>query len=430
VTGGSRSLAVLITSDAYRIGGRETFIDVHLGEARRRGGARAALIASHVTGPGANEVFDRICEVPGTGLASLPGWIAAGEEQRRETNLDLVWAQHFMLLHAWVLGARLGRPVLPTFHGPLTSTGLLGDPLELLGLAIALNRIPVLSAVSQEIAASLRAFCDRAAQVRLLPNRVRVSRSGAAPSPRRARTRLLLLTRRQKLGHIRRAVELAGLWRRKVGPVELIVRCGPAANDTGRRLADVPRLLGRKWLFSDWNRCLGAALTRLEGLSDEPEAEARRADVVLGMGRALLEGLAAERPCVLIGYEDVIGVVTNDNFEHLSATNFSGRNCRAEPIAQVAKQAAAALQERTALSPANLAKIDIEAGWDDVRAIIDEAIAANLPKPEDRALADALVSAARTSDDAAEFICRALPLLSDAERQTFERLSKATAVQS
>lgn len=48
-------------------------------------------------------------------------------------------------------------------------------------------------------------------------------------------------------------------------------------------------------------------------------------DIVVGMGRVILEGLSYGKISILSGYEGVVGVVTPQNYDSFKSSNFSGR---------------------------------------------------------------------------------------------------------
>jgi hypothetical protein len=50
-----------------------------------------------------------------------------------------------------------------------------------------------------------------------------------------------------------------------------------------------------------------------------------KAAAVLGVGRCVLEALAAGRPVLVVGNEEIGGLVTESNFFSLQKANFSGR---------------------------------------------------------------------------------------------------------
>ena len=73
------------------------------------------------------------------------------------------------------------------------------------------------------------------------------------------------------------------------------------------------------------NAALGRDIITIEGWVDDPLASFAAADVVLGVGRCVLEAVAAGRPVLVVGNEEIGGWVTEANFLSLQKANFSGR---------------------------------------------------------------------------------------------------------
>ena len=67
-----------------------------------------------------------------------------------------------------------------------------------------------------------------------------------------------------------------------------------------RRFLFASEILGRRWVAQGLDRVAGALLTRFEPSTGKPEEKVVESDIVLGMGRALLEGLAAGGPQCLL----------------------------------------------------------------------------------------------------------------------------------
>jgi hypothetical protein len=113
---------------------------------------------------------------------------------------------------------------------------------------------------------------------------------------------------------------------------------GDTAHGTGAltRLRRTLSLLGANWSYQNRRRVF-SALPRVHvlGYDRDPRGLAGQSDLVLGMGRVLLEGLAAGKPVVLIGYDRLCGLVTAENLEAFSRSNFSGRGLAARTPAEV-----------------------------------------------------------------------------------------------
>ncbi|MCY1082061.1 glycosyltransferase family 4 protein [Archangium lansingense] len=74
-------------------------------------------------------------------------------------------------------------------------------------------------------------------------------------------------------------------------------------------------------------------LVELHPWCDDPAAQLAQGYAgVAGMGRVVLEAVAMRLPCVLLGYEEVHGVVTPANLDELAWSNFSGRGIPAASL--------------------------------------------------------------------------------------------------
>ena len=61
-------------------------------------------------------------------------------------------------------------------------------------------------------------------------------------------------------------------------------------------------------------------------------------DVVIALGRCVLEAIATKRIAIISGYENVKGIITNQNIEEAARENFSGRNLEDENIDNLVKK--------------------------------------------------------------------------------------------
>lgn len=73
------------------------------------------------------------------------------------------------------------------------------------------------------------------------------------------------------------------------------------------------------------NDRLGREAIVVEGWADDPAPQMDKAAAVLGVGRCVLEAIAAGRPVLVLGNEKIGGWVTANNFAVLQRMNFSGR---------------------------------------------------------------------------------------------------------
>ena len=372
---------ILVTTDNFWIGGRETFLLSNLELLRRRDQVRVRLLANDVVTCDALKVFDEVKSLRGSRSNSLKGWLAEGIRVMQSESLDLIWAQHYQLLSAWILSVQIDVPLLVTFHGPLLGPGAPTTVEEALGAAIAIHRGGILSAVSHEIAEQLFALGAPSDRVRILPNKVPVEELEEVHTTRRQQRelRLVMLTRPQKLGHIRAGAEFLHAVRRSGYRARLTVYSGyvrvdgGAKDREGRHEFVAARRLGRKWLMR--NPKLWSVLRDIEFCppTDDPARVIADADIVVGMGRVVLEGLAARRPTVLIGYEKAVGVVSGENFDKYGFSNFSGRGLRGDLMEDIAAIAVDALSMRSADREYLCRLVDIERSYGHLVETLDSA---------------------------------------------------------
>jgi glycosyltransferase involved in cell wall biosynthesis len=77
------------------------------------------------------------------------------------------------------------------------------------------------------------------------------------------------------------------------------------------------------------NAGLGRDIIAVEGWADDLAGHFAKADVILGVGRCVLEAIASGRPALVVGNEKIGGQVTEGNFHSLQKANFSGREATA-----------------------------------------------------------------------------------------------------
>lgn len=343
-------MRVLVSTDNFWIGGRETFLSTYLAELKTSGVA-ADLIASRVSELAARlDLFERhtACGA-GSRVGSWKSWIEKGSEMIRDRRPDFIWAQHFELLPAWLLAQMHGLPMLTTFHGPVIGANRPNRLMDAVGMVFAVCRGSMVSGVSAEIEESLR---DAArTPIAVIPNAVVWDSNRHAGKPADGR-RAVCITRIEKLEHLRAAAKLFSVCRKECGLREMIIAGGTlpgkSFEDNGWpwRGAASARLLGVRWVVEQ--RLIGSVCRiRYQGPTSDSRQLIAGADIVFGMGRVALESLASCRPTVLIGYDNVVDVIDGDNFDRFAFANFSGRGQPAGSIPEVARK----LRDPSNLSP-------------------------------------------------------------------------------
>jgi hypothetical protein len=325
---------ILIATNNFWPGGRETFTATWLRELKVPG----SLIASSVnTEVPEVSLFDEVVECGTAPYADrLRAWLERGAALIERRRPSLIWAHHFELLPAWLLSRIHQIPLLTTFHGPLIGARRPNDLMQALGMTLAIHRGDAVSGVSDEILDGLRALNPETTPLHI-PNTVSLAHASRPPAfpPRR----FVMITRRDKLGHIREGARLFALYARHVRGCELVVADGEMQlpQEMKGTIRGALRQLGLKWAFAQ-----GPSFVRhlshmkFIGWTGEVDRLIQESDVVLGMGRVVLEGLSHGRPAVLVGYDRTHDLITMETFGAFRASNFSGRGAPSRPAEAIA----------------------------------------------------------------------------------------------
>lgn len=328
---------VLIATNNFWVGGRETYLGTY-GDYLKAKGNRLSLIASSIfqNTPEAN-VFEKRWEC-GTDEYGLrwKRWLQTAETIIAQDRPSLIWAHHFDLLPAWLISRLYGIPLLTTFHGPLIGIGTANDPMQALGMTLAIHRGDGVSGVSEEIKAGINRM-NPGKGVWVIANSIKLNGHVGAASVRSRPRNFVLITRPEKLQHMRQAVLLFNAYRKQEGEGKLVIAAGdrpdePNADRNGHRSTlftdtmSVLKCLGWKWCYEQGPGFLPSLRhIYFHGYTANARELIAASDVVLGMGRVLLEGLAEGKVCVLVGYNAIHGVIKATTFEQYRQSNFSGR---------------------------------------------------------------------------------------------------------
>lgn len=407
---------ILIATNLFVVGGRETYIQTWL----RALEAESFLIASRVTSGVAG--LDEFREVVACGQesieATLKSWLDKGGDLIRRHPPALIWGQHFDLFPAWLLAQLEGVPLFTTFHGPLIGGDRPNDLMQALGMTLAIHRGEGVSGVSEEVLEDLRTLSP-SCQPDLIPNVVKLPES-ASPRAVAPPRKFVLLTRRGKLQHIREAALLFARYSQTLPACKLIVADGEMnlnPKDVGTIRAAL-RQLGARWCTGRGLRFL-LTLRKIHfiGWTADPRAEIRRADAVMGMGRVILEAIAEGKTPILVGYESAHGVVTPLRFDELRRTNFSGRGALPQAHDEIVEE----LKTPPPLLSANLRNVDVEAWLPRVRSRLEEI--ARQRSRADNALAQDLLDTIMEGGGAADVFSKAVAALTESERRTLYMLT-------
>lgn len=406
-------MTVLAAINNFWAGGRETFLVEHARELATRG-VGIHLLAGNLSAPsGMTEAFpEKTCLSEGLlrGCLDMP-W---------DLGTSLVWGQHSDLLGPWILSRRENIPLHTTFHGPLVGAGRPNSLLEALGMTLAITRGEGLSGVSEEVVESVKAAAPGAESIRIFRNATSWP-AGASLSEKPVwKGRALLVTRSEKLGHLRAAFDFfSRAWKQGIlSRLTVISAAAPGGEHLKGGGLTAARLLGRAWCASLGPGALPPLLaTRIVPATARVANYLDESDVVLGMGRVIVEAASRNKVGVLVGYERILDVVDGSNFSRFAANNFSGRG-GAGLAPDVVLGRLAAL--RTPLSEAqrNPFRINVAA------AIVDTAFREDCGRTVcDRELAALLEAAIREKASDATIFQLACQRLRPPELETLFRLS-------
>lgn len=304
--------SLLVTTESFTVGGLETHIAGEVACLVEEGfrvhlavGANASdkMLPKEVASVSLGMAME-----PATTTAELIQTVEALRKIIREQTVECVHAHPFMSLVPSMIAAELeGIPFVVTLHGPSSMSGVYGPLYDFLLTSVILPKADMVVAVSREVADLAAPYVD-AARLCVLPNGVPLEKFRAGEVDDYADERWLLVGRldAQKIVGMRDFIQksaTAGL------PGILLAGDGGAREHLQSQL-DSDGL-------SDFVEFLGA--------TDDVPRLMRRAAGVAGMGRVVLEGLASDRPVVLVGYDGVKGLVTPVTFKAAAASNFSGR---------------------------------------------------------------------------------------------------------
>ncbi|WP_407849666.1 glycosyltransferase [Bordetella petrii] len=304
--------SLLIVTEQFDVGGLETYIrgqvhilsrlgwDVYLACA---GEPRPELLPTELAGQ---------CRgLPLSASASAADLLRSTRTLRefmREHAITHVHAHPFISLFPAFLAAKLeGVPYVATLHGPSSLSAGYGPLNDFLLGSVILTHADRVIAVSEEVRSLAAAYVD---DDRLVMQPNAVDSQAFRPQPASSEpARWLVVSRLDpfKIVGIRQFASLA----REAGlPGIDVVGEGPAQAVLQQQLAQDGA--------ADFVRFLGVRADVVELM--------RASGGVAGMGRVLLEGLAAGQRCCLVGYDGVKGMVDDQLFEAAAVANFSGRS--------------------------------------------------------------------------------------------------------
>ncbi|WP_081760396.1 glycosyltransferase [Bordetella petrii] len=317
--------SLLIVTEKFDVGGLETYIRGQV-STMVRAGWRVFLACGGVLRPELlpSEITDSCQGLPLDSSATAVDLLNATSILRQfmqDHGITHVHAHPFTSLFPALLAARLeGLPYVATLHGPSSLHSGHGPFNDFLLGNIVLPQADQIIAVSEEVgqlAAPYLTVEKLVVQANAIdPALFRPEVTASTKSPR-----WLLVSRLDafKIVGIREFTRYA----HAIGlPGVDIAGEGPAQATLQKQLTEDG---------------LTAFVQFLGARADIPELMRSSAGVA-GMGRVLLEGLASGRPCCLVGYDGVKGIVDLALFNTAAVANFSGRNLSNVDSAQLNRQ--------------------------------------------------------------------------------------------
>ena len=300
---------ILIAMEQFTVGGLETHVRGEIRELAGLGYEVHLAVGEIFQDALLPETVASVTQVSFDVGATVVSFVETVEQIRSvivEQAIDVVHVHPFASIVPVAIAAVLeNRPLIVTLHGPasLTSYGVLE---KFLLLSVVLPAASLVVAVSPEVGRLVAPYLSEG-RLAEIPNGVEVPpAAGVGPSPEEAPWLLVSRLDEQKIVGVSDFLRKAG--RCGAGAIQ-IVGDGPARAALERFVADealseVVSFLGER---TDTDRLMRAAAG------------------VAGMGRVVLEAVAARRPAVLVGYDGVKGVVDLPLLEAASQANFSGR---------------------------------------------------------------------------------------------------------
>lgn len=425
----SEYFSILVVTDCYWVGGRETFISDNIKLLKSRGPHCITLLAGKIKNKSVDEVFDYHAQVEPNDCESLANWLSVADQLDKTAKPDFVWVHHFSVSHGYAVADYLGIPCHITLHGPLSYAKYkLPDALA---FCLATNRGASVSVVSKEIGDELRSITDQLNITGLIHNRIYLEEPHTIPDkivPMEIKNiRFVLFSRQQKLEHIRQSLILVQHFQKQGFSVKLKIFTGftphhDIQQDQPNKYMRFVSLLGKKWLLRNPGLFQIAKHVSISPLTNHVKNKMEQADVVLGMGRVSLEALSIGVPTILVGYEKVIGLITINNFEQYQESNFSGRGQVSEAIKDVVSTTITKLlsngKERYELAR----KARIESSWPELKSVMKEAKSSSVIRADGDHLT--IIGNVASSFKDTNLFEEISASLSDAEFETFSQLKR------
>nr|WP_152033918.1 glycosyltransferase [Paracidovorax avenae] len=240
-------------------------------------------------------------------LAELTGDI---EEIIRKNRIDIIHLHPFnSFIPGFLAAERMQIPAVLTLHGPTSLSGYSGPMYEFLLKSVILPNVSLTICISEEIRALAEPYLADS-QIKVIPNgvdfsmRQMLSQGASVPDKRWCVVSRLDSFKIKGIFDFVIKAKKAGI------PGVLIVGDGAAKEKLEEQL-NATGLNG---------------FVEFYGMSGRVKSIIMQHAGVAGMGRVVLEGIAARKSVALVGYDGLKGIVDQEMLNNAGQANFSGRN--------------------------------------------------------------------------------------------------------
>lgn len=308
--------SILIVTEQFTIGGLETHIRSEIVSLLREGYkvhlAVGELFSNLLLPRGLSSITTGLKLNSSINISELGGLIKDIDEIIRINNIDIIHLHPFnSFVPGFLAAERAQIPVVLTLHGPASLSGYSGPLYEFLLKSVILPKASLTVCISEEVRSLAEPYLNDD-KLKVIPNGVdfsvrQILSEGTIATDQRwcVVSRLDALKIKGIYDFIVKAKE-AGI------PGALIVGDGPAK-------AELEQQLNASGL---------AGFFEFYGPSGRVKSIMLQHAGVAGMGRVVLEGIAARKTVALVGYDGLKGVIDQDIFNKASWANFSGRNLK------------------------------------------------------------------------------------------------------
>lgn len=301
---------ILVVTEVFLIGGLETNIAGEIRSLIKQGHSvylavgkefDTSLIPSEVTG-----IISNLDLNHNIGSEEFSNTINSLRKYIRHNNIELLHAQPFYSIIISAIVAELeNKALVLTLHGPVSFANYFSPIFKFLLTDIILPNVNIAYVVSAEMKELSLAFSSES-NVQILPNGIELTQHDER-SIKDERWVCVSRLDEQKIVGVLEFIKYA----KAIGlPGVVIMGDGHAKGTLEQEIS--ANNLSNYVEFAGYESDVRTAITSYSG--------------VAGMGRVVLEGIAAKRRVILVGYDGVKAVLNPETFEKAAWCNFSGRN--------------------------------------------------------------------------------------------------------